>query len=297
MFGSTLGHDRNHQADRRCRGWKYWTLRKSWFWSAVIALGLCQITPAIAQRSGLAIEVPDIRNFAGLGVGLVPDYFGSDEYTLGVAPTARFQLGNSDRYIRLLANELSANFLDNRNWQLGPVVLYRFGRDDVDDDVVGRMRDIENNIEMGIVGGWTWIDSPDPRHRFNVSAQFLQDVSSEHDGYVINASARYWRPVSRSLTLSIGVATAYGSDDYSSTYFGVDAADSAASGLPIFKAEGGIRDVRISPMLVFSFNESWHLGGGFIYSRLLGDAADSPVVDTRGSKNRFIAGIGLVYAW
>jgi len=271
--------------------------RNRWIWAGVIALCLNQITPARAQTSGMAFEVQGVPNFAGIAVGMAPDYFGSDDYTVGIAPTGRVQIGNSHRYIRLLANELSANFLDNRNWQLGPVLLYRFGRNDVDDNVVDRMRDIDNNVEVGIGGGWTWIDNPYVRHRFNISAQFLHDVSSEHEGYVINASARYWRPAARWFVYSIGAATTYGSDQFNSTYFGVNASDSAASGLPIFKADSGIRDVRVSPIVVVSLSRRWHIGGGVIYSRLLGDAADSPVVDIRGSKNRFIAGMGLIYAW
>ena len=50
-------------------------------------------------------------------------------------------------------------------------------------------------------------------------------------------------------------------------------------------------------MAIFSFSENWHLGGGVIYSRLLGDAADSPVTDKRGSRDQFFAGIGIAYAW
>lgn len=272
-------------------------IRFKWCWIAVLVLGFSYATPAIAQRSGMAIEAPDVRNFVGLAPGIVPDYSGSDNYTVGIAPTARLQLGKSNRYIRLLANELSVNLWDSSNWSAGPVLLYRFGRGKVDDAVVSRMRDIPNNVEIGAFAGWSWTGKPDPRHRFGVSVQVLRDVSEVHDGYLISASARYWRPVSRPLTLSIGIATTYGSGNYHATNFGVNVADSAASGLPVFKAEGGIRDIRISPVLVFSFSPKWHLGGGMVFSRLLGDAADSPVVNTRGSKNQIFAGIGLIRAW
>jgi outer membrane scaffolding protein for murein synthesis (MipA/OmpV family) len=33
------------------------------------------------------------------------------------------------------------------------------------------------------------------------------------------------------------------------------------------------------------------------YSRLFGYAADSPIVDQRGSENQFIAGVGIGYMW
>jgi len=50
-------------------------------------------------------------------------------------------------------------------------------------------------------------------------------------------------------------------------------------------------------MAIFSFSENWHLSGGVVYTRLLGDAADSPVVDDRGSKDQIFAGLGIAYAW
>jgi outer membrane scaffolding protein for murein synthesis (MipA/OmpV family) len=34
-----------------------------------------------------------------------------------------------------------------------------------------------------------------------------------------------------------------------------------------------------------------------MYSRLVGDAADSPIVAERGSENQWIYGVGTLYAW
>ena len=110
-------------------------------------------------------------------------------------------------------------------------------------------------------------------------------------------SLRYFKPVLKPLTLSIGTTLTYGNSDYMETYFGVDPGNAARSGLSLFRADGGLRDVRVPLMAIFSFSENWHVGGGVIYSRLLGDAADSPVTDDRGSKNQFFVGAGLAYAW
>ena len=82
-----------------------------------------------------------------------------------------------------------------------------------------------------------------------------------------------------------------------STFFSVDARDAAASGLAQYDADGGLKDVWVQPMFVFLFSKKWHLGFGFRYKLLLGDAADSPVVDVQGSKNQFLAGLGLIYSW
>jgi len=255
-------------------------------------------TPLLhAQTGGFVIDLPEVRNYVALAVGVVPDYIGSDDYTGGVAPAGLIKFGESERYARLIATDLQVNLLDRKDWSFGPAINYRFARDDVDDNVVDLMRDIDGTVEVGLFGGWTWIADEDPRHRFSASAEFLHDAGDEHDGYLLTGSVKYFKPVARPLTLSIGATLTYGSDDYTQTYFGVDAVDSARSGLQQFNADGGLRDLRIPLLAVWSFNQSWHLSGGVIYSRVLGDAADSPLTDQRGSKNTYYTGIGVAYAW
>jgi outer membrane protein len=256
--------------------------------------------PALAQQAGgFALEVPEVQNYVAAAVGAIPDYLGSDDYTVGAAPAGIVRFGDSERYVRVFITQLSANLLDNESWAFGPTANYRFGRDDdsIDDDVVGRMRDIDGTLEAGAFLSWKWVADVDPRQRFIVSTDFLYDVTGEHDGFVASGSVRYFHPVSRAITLSGGLSTSYGSDDYTSTYFGVDAADAARSGLSFFDADGGFRDVRANVMAIFSFSPNWHVGAGLVYSRLLGDAEDSPVVDDRGSANQLFAGVGLAYAW
>ncbi len=265
---------------------------------AVIALsaGIGQRAHA-QQAGGIEFELPEIRNYVALAVGVVPDYLGSDDYTIGAAPAGLIRFGSSDRYARLLVTELSVNVLDSRTWNFGPVLNYRLARDDVDDDAVDLMRDIDGTVEAGLIGGWTWRGDDDPRHRFHVSAEVLYDVGDTHDGYLVSAGARYFRPVTRPLTLSIGATVTYGSDDYMQTYFGVDSDNAARSGLSEFSASGGLRDVRFPIMAIYSLNPSWHVTGGLIYSRLLDDASDSPIVDDRGSSDQLFAGLGVAYAW
>ncbi len=249
------------------------------------------------QASGVVFELPEIRNYVAGAVGVVPDYLGSDDYTFGGAPAGLIKFGSSERYARLIVTELSVNVLNSRTWSFGPVLNYRLARDDVDDAAVDRMRDIDGTVEAGLFGGWTWIGDDDPRHRFTATAEFLYDVGDTHDGYLISAGARYFQPVARPLTLSIGATVTYGSGDYMQTYFGVDSNNAARSGLSQFSAGSGLRDVRFPIMAIYSLSPNWHLSGGLVYSRLLGDASDSPLVDDRGSSDQLYAGLGVAYAW
>jgi len=257
-----------------------------------------QASPAGAQQpGGVAFQIPEVHYFVGVGAGVIPDYVGSDDYTAAIAPMFFVKFGDTDRYARLLATEFTVNLIDSEEWILGPILYYRFGRNDVEDPVVDRMDDIDGAVELGLFGGWTWIDEADSRHRFNALLEVLQDVSGTHGGCVTALSVRYWQPVARPLVLTLGVSGSYASEGFMSTYFGVDRIDAAASGLPNFEADRGFRDFRLTPGFVLSLNPHWHVVGGLIYSRLLADAEDSPVVSERGSANQFTAGAGVAYAW
>lgn len=239
---------------------------------------------------------PDLPNLVAAVAGFVPEFEGADDYQLGALPAAQYSLGKN-RYVRLIGTELSANILPHRFLRLGPSVNYRFGRDDVEDAVVGRMKKIEGAIELGVFGGVDVVNETNPRYRFNASLQYLQDVSDEHDGSILTLSARYWRPVGKPFDVSIGGALTYASGNYMSTFFGVTSADSAASGLRTFDSEAGIKDFSLTPMLVMHLSRTWHIGVGLRYKRLLSDAADSPVVDERGSSSQFVGGVGVIYGW
>jgi outer membrane scaffolding protein for murein synthesis (MipA/OmpV family) len=75
-----------------------------------------------------------------------------------------------------------------------------------------------------------------------------------------------------------------------------------ATGLPEFTAEGGLNSVGGVTIVTVDLDGNI-LNGGFNlygiggYSRLVGDAADTPFTATRGSANQLIGGIGLGYTF
>jgi outer membrane protein len=80
-----------------------------------------------------------------------------------------------------------------------------------------------------------------------------------------------------------------------SSYFGIDAADAARSGLDQFNADEGFKDVSVGGALTYSFLERWSVAVLGSYTRLIGDAEDSPVVDDVGDANQFFGGALINY--
>ena len=72
-----------------------------------------------------------------------------------------------------------------------------------------------------------------------------------------------------------------GNGEFTDTYFGVSEGESLSSGYAPYDAGGGIYAARLSVEARYEFLPDTLLMGRFTYSRLLGDAADSPIVHER----------------
>jgi outer membrane scaffolding protein for murein synthesis (MipA/OmpV family) len=94
------------------------------------------------------------------------------------------------------------------------------------------------------------------------------------------------------VTATLGAT--YAGNDYMHHYFSVTPVQAAASlaNLAAFDADAGIKDVYIGAVGVIPLSEAWTLRVAAKYTRLVGDAADSPVVE---SADQFSGTVGLSY--
>lgn len=246
----------------------------------------------------LDLDLENVPTVLGVAVGTFPDYRGSDDYTFGVAPMFRYTFNGQERYIQLLANELTINILDNDMVRFGPLANYHFGRtDDVDDPYVSKMKEIDDTVELGAFADIIWTLSKDRRHRFIVGAKLYQDVGNESDGFRANVGARYWLPVAKPFDFNASIGAIYQNNDYANHYFGVNANNVGTSGLPFFVADGGVNEYYMVLGGIFYLNKNWLVSAGVRGSVLSGDPADSPIVDQRGDSTQWVGGIGVGYAF
>jgi outer membrane protein len=280
------------EADTNQRGEE--RMKRSFSVLLAVVASLLIVNAALAQESPVNIE--NVRNIVGIGAGIAPDYSGSDHYKAVAAPFFKFTF-SEQRYVQLIATELKVNVLNHPSLRMGPVVNYRFGRDDVDNSQVNRMQKIDDTVEAGGFLGFELIKAGNPRQRFIASFEVLADVGDVYNGVLMTLSARYWYPVSLPLDLTIGVSTTVANHSFMATYYGVSPQDSIRSGLPAYDPKWGFRDVSVLPGAVYHLSRSWHLAAGLRYQALVDKASDSPVVKDAGSSNQFIAGLGVAYSW
>lgn len=263
-----------------------------------VALGIAALFSTAAHADGFVPEVQDGISFGGLGIGVAPDYMGSADHTAGIAPYGRY-LFSGQRYVQLLGTELTVNLLDNPRWRVGPLLRYRFSRnDDVEDKVVKQMRPISDTTEAGLFVTYKMPMSANPLHQLSFTADVAADTGDTYDGVSGSVRVNYFHPFNERLLGNIGLGVAYGSNGFAETYYGVTGSDIALfpslNGQP-YKPSGGVTGVRIPFGLTTPLSKQWMLSGGGRYERLVGDMEDSPIVEDRGNANQWILGVGAAY--
>jgi len=265
------------------------------------ALGNSQFDPNQTLLAGVTPDYPGVDTAdtemvekkepawnLGAGIGIVPDYEGSED--LKGVPLLFVRAGwNSGRYVQFLGSTLKANVIASDTWSFGPMAQYRSKRDDdVDNEKVKRMREVDEAIEIGAFVGYKM-------GNWHASLQAANDVNDAHDGLVVTLEGGYTMPLDQGVKLGISLFTSYANDDYMQTYFSVNANNVGTSGLRYYEADSGIKDFGGMVNLAYAPWQNWGITGILGLKRLVGDAKDSPVVDQEGSENQFFGGVMATY--
>jgi outer membrane scaffolding protein for murein synthesis (MipA/OmpV family) len=251
-------------------------------------------------------------NLIGLGVFSVPDYYGSDDYEAKAAPLLHYNFGDNGMYVQLVGPEIRLNlvprgleFMQGHDFRAGPLLRFRQRRDDdVSDNVVKHMRPIASASEIGFFAQYNLpIDPNQPLHKISFRGDFTYNTTHVYNGATGNINATYWYPfpsgiMGYPLLGTLGFGLFFGSDHFANKYFGVGQTDT-----PLFpnlngfryKASGGLVSIKVPFALTSQIDPKWLVTVAGRYERLLGDAADSPVVSRRGSENQWTIGIAGSY--
>lgn len=246
----------------------------------------------------------------GLGVGVLPSYEGSDNYVLFPAPqiigsVSGFQFSSAGAGPGLFVDVVRDSPTSQTNIIAGPlfrVNLNRTIQSQINDPVVEQLGDLAAAVEVGGRIGVAFSNVFAPFDALTFSTDVAFDVAGAHSGTIISPSVSYRRVIQQVAIVNFSLSADWVDDDYAQFYYGVDAAGSAASGLPVFDAGGGFKAV--SANLVGAYDLSgnaldggWSVFGLLGYSRLREAAAATPITAIRGDANQGRAALGLSYTF
>lgn len=266
---------------------------------AALALMAVVSAPAFAQErpanEGWGVIV-------GAGAILSPTYEGDDDYRLSILPNIQVSYG--DVFFASVQEGIGYRVLNTDSLRAGPIARIRFSRDedgsqafavtgDDSTDLAG-LGDVDTSVELG---GFIEYELGN----LALGAEARQAVTG-HEGFVGEVGARW---SGRSMMLgppliwSIGPRAKIVDESFNAAYYGVTPVQSAASGLPVYAADGGLHSYGLGATLILPLDRDgqWTAVAFTGYDRLTGDAADSPLVQQRGAEDQATLGVFLSYRW
>jgi outer membrane scaffolding protein for murein synthesis (MipA/OmpV family) len=273
--------------------------------AAALAVPLAA-APASAQDDGDSYLDRPYSLTIGAGGAYLPSYEGSDDYEFTPAGLIFGKVAGFGFATR--GTTLTFDLIRDRrdspvSVDFGPAANIRFDRSSrIKDPVVRALGKIDRAIEVGAYAG---VAKNGVLHQYDslgIRLTWLRDVSGTHDSTIVTPSVDYTTPLSPRTLAILSVSADHVGGGYARTYFGVTPAGSLLSGLPVYAAGGGWKNVRGSLFLGQTLTGDLRhprlsLFAGASYSRLLGDFARSPIVSIRGSRNQYLATLGLAYSF
>lgn len=254
-------------------------------WTAV-ALAVASLAPVSTPVA--ADEASTLGLQAGGLVIVKPKYEGSKDYEVVGAPIIAPSSGTSSGRVQFKGvDDLRLRLLQHEGFEAGPLVGYRFGRDEDDAALLTGIGDVDGGL---VVGGYAG-------YRFGGIMPFVSyhhQVTGDDTGANVRLGLEAKFPIGSAISMTAIGGVTWADEDYMQSYFGITAAQSAASvaGLAAFDADAGFKDVFLGASADVPLSERWTLKLTGRYAYLLGDAADSPVVET---EHQWTGGIGFTY--
>lgn len=246
----------------------------------------------------------------GLGVGMVPSYAGSNDYIAFPLPLIAGRVGgvgiapNGPGFV-LDLNSPKPAMVPKKGPRLafGPAIRFRNDRNNrISDDVVARAGKLDAALEVGANVAVAWRGVVKPLDQLSIGVQARRDILGAHEGWVIEPQVSYRALVGKAMTLQAQASMEFTDNRFARYYFSVTPAQSAASGLAQYSADGGLNRIGTTAILSYDLdrnplNGGWALTGVGGYSRLVGDSADTPYTSVRGDANQFILGGGVAFTF
>ena len=235
----------------------------------------------------------------GAGVLYKPAFLGSDDYQAMAVPDIKVEY--KDVFFASPFEGVGFTAIDSDGWRAGPIAKYDFGRTEDDDNpfriaggettALKGLGDIDGSFEIGGFLEYNY-------EQLGARLELRQGIGG-HEGFVGEAGVSYTGMTDAPglpVVYSIGPRLAFADSNYNGAYFGIDAGQSARSGLARYDADFGLVSYGIGGFAAVSLTDSVSLGVFAGYDRLGEQAADSPLVRDRGDENQFMAGLRLGYA-
>jgi MipA family protein len=262
-------------------------------------------TPALAEGETRPRDYVTV----GLGVGTVPSYAGSDDNVIVPAIVIRARVKGYafvTRGVNLSVDLAREQAGDDVDFKFGPYISFRTERSaQIKDPQVEALGKLPRTLEAGLYAGISKSGVLTSKHdQLGFRVSYVHDVLGKHNSYVMIPSVEYGTPLSRTTYIGTQASLSYVGKGFGRQYYDVDAAGSAASGLPVYGAAGNKAGfakmsftLAAAQSLSGDLRKGWTIVFAGQYGRMLGRYARSPIVADAGSEDQWLGGLGLAYTF
>jgi MipA family protein len=255
-----------------------------------LALALLSLSaiPAHAQidmRSADAKSAPNTWNVTlGVQFGAAPAFLGSKDFRPSIAPVFSIGRGLGSRWLSVSDDNIGIALVEGDFWRAGLTGKLLWGRNESSHAALKGLGDTRFGGELG---GFAEIY---PLSWLRARAELRHGVFA-HDAMMGDLKLDAFTRLGDRWTLSAGPRLSFAGRDFVQTYLGVNAVQSLNSGLPQFKAADGSLSYGAAAQISYQWTPRLESTAFVQASRLAGDAAKSPIVTQRGTRDQLSLGV------
>ncbi|HEY3596270.1 MAG TPA: MipA/OmpV family protein [Paraburkholderia sp.] len=222
---------------------------------------------------------PTVRDWAvrvGAGLTFEPRYDGSSRYHILAGPS--IDIRYSDLFFASTGEGIGVNVIQGKNWRASISAVYDLGRRGHDDPQhLNGLGNINPAPEVKLAGEYV------------VSKEFplvfrtaITRSIGGSNGWLADVGAYMPLPgSSETFYWFAGPSVTFADSTYMNSWFGVNPAQSAASGYRQHDASAGLKSAGFGITMIWFVNKHWFITADGALKRLLGSAASSPIVQTK----------------
>lgn len=253
------------------------------------------ITTCVSVNNAFAEDSEAGRpgNFLVGGIASIPEFEGSGDNMLVPLIIGNVTILGARTEIEGIRS-INVDLVEDSFWRAGPSFSAQLPRNDsADNPAVALLPEVGVAFEAGGFVGFERPFGNLKEGRLSGEIALRTDVAGAHDGTFMTADLDYFFAVNRQLRFLVGANATFADGNFFDSYFGIDEETANRAGLRAFDAEPGLKDIGFEASAIISFSPTYAIFLRGAYNRLLGDAADSPIVVNIGSEDQVFIGAGL----
>jgi outer membrane scaffolding protein for murein synthesis (MipA/OmpV family) len=244
-------------------------------------LGEWQYSAGIPLEKMYEQQLPDWEVRLGVGSTFEPRYDGSDRYHMLAGPS--IDIRYKDLLFASTGEGVGVNVLQGPNWRVSVAAVYDLGRRAHDDPSrLNGLGNINPAPEMKIAGEYV-ISKDFP---LVLRAAFTRSFggSNGSNGWIGDFGAYMPLPGSNEkFYWFAGPSVSVADSNYMQSWFGVTPQQAIDSGYRPYSAGAGLKSAGFGITMIYFVNKHWFVSADGALRRLLGSAAQSPIIQSKTS--------------